>query len=203
MDESNVHFMDGGNRPVEHALGVSLVKFEESVGQHLAWEQGAEVLLSTVSMSTLSGLGVIEFGVLNRDIVPHAVKGDFVNGFPIMVNDLVQQLVNQDEALIAGLVEELHSGFLGWAVVSQGWDPSEKASDGDPMPIRMTAYYNIGTNAYWVARRTMAGDVQHGWGTPSSDLEDPDQTVNNIYHALRKMTEASHYVRIGRDLLGQ
>lgn len=191
-DNYPIQFMDGGTVPLERSLEAALTEFEGSLDQTLDWDEGSVVMLGIVNVSSMIGMGVMEFRFL--DIVPDGVSEDFMNGFPLMVDALLDD-IRAGEENVKGLMRQLGGGFLGWVMVTQGWDVEERTPEGERLAVRMVGYYNTGTQGFWVARRPRGGEVECGWGRPDTD--------DGVYGALKVMTELSHFLRIRRDLIDQ
>lgn len=191
-DIPQVTFMDGGSVESRNALNTALTELESNLDQILDWDQGQTVMLAAASFSSLGSMGLIEFRFL--DVIPDAVNEHFMEGFPIMVDALVND-VREDNQNAQFLAKEIDKGFLGWVLVAQGWERQD--GEEPSVLVRMVGYHNIGDHMSWASRRSQTEGPDQTWGTPESEGD------HSIYLAMKKLTEVAHYLRIRRDLLGQ
>ena len=191
-DDSDIVFIEGSATTHQNVLETALVEFEQSLEERLGWRENVNVTLGIVSVSALAGIGSIQFELIDDNDIPTGVNHDPVNGFAIMVEFLVQGIRDSDPDT-AEVMDHLSSGFVGWLYVAEGLEVGE---EGEP-PVRMMGYYNIGNGGFFALRRKKGEEPSHGWGRPD------DFTGGNVvYEALEKLTRASHYVVIRRELFG-
>jgi hypothetical protein len=190
VTEPGVHFIDGGNTSYHDALEVSLVGFEQNLEDNRRWGEGP-VTLGIVSVSTLAGVGAIQFELLDGDVIPAGLVANPVHGFSTMVNLIVRDVRN-DDPNVAHFTDELTNGFLGWVYVVEG---TEVDNQGGPS-VRMMAYYNMGNGAFFVLRREQGGEPDYGWGVPDNFHEDG----NLVYGTLKRLVQVSHYLIIRGEL---
>lgn len=189
-----VEFIDGGSVETggaSDALTRGLEEFEKRLEEKMS-NVGQPVVLGLVSITSIGAMGAFTVELVQD--VPVGVKYDFMNGFEVMVGLIIED-IRQGNERSQELTGDVGKDFIGWVVSAEGLDTSNNEA-------RMTAFYNMGTGAFWARHRIRGEEVtDEGWGY--SDKESLGDAGFRVYGALKRLTEVSHYLRIKRDLLNQ